>query len=61
MVTSINKSIYDKPMNLIGLNDDKKPIKEFEGIEIPNGSTLYCMDTQKAYMYDEENSIWIEQ
>lgn len=39
-----------------GLSTDTKPIDS-----VPNGSTFYEMDTQKVYMFDAENQLWIEQ
>lgn len=39
-----------------GLSTDLKPIND-----VPNGSTFYEMDTQKVFMFDEENKVWIEQ
>ncbi len=39
------KSTYTKP------NDDY----------IPNGSTLYDMDTKQLYMWDKETKTWLEQ
>lgn len=41
---------------IMGLSADEKPIKD-----IPNGSAFYEIDTQKLYMFDEENKQWIEQ
>lgn len=40
-----------------GLSSDIKPIDD----SIPNGSTLYEMNTQSVFMYDAENKKWIEQ
>lgn len=48
-------------MELIGLSIDEKPVKEYEGHAIKNGSTYYEMNTKKAFLYDEENHIWYEQ
>lgn len=39
-----------------GLSTDTKPTDS-----VPNGSTFYEMDTQKVYMFDAENQLWIEQ
>lgn len=45
-----------KPHDYYGLSSDDKPMGE-----IINGSSLYLMDTQQVYMYDEEHEIWILQ
>lgn len=42
------------------LSTDTKPTASFNGIAIANGSTLYEMDTHKAYIYDQENDEWLE-
>ena len=47
-------------MELYGLSTDEKPIKAMGTIGIGNSSTFYEMDTQKAYIYDEENHKWWE-
>lgn len=39
-----------------GLDTDTKPTDK-----VPNGSIFYEMNTQKVFMFDEENQIWIEQ
>lgn len=38
-----------------GLSTDTKPLASTGTLNIPNGSTLYCMDDQVTFMYDEEN------
>jgi hypothetical protein len=38
------------------LSTDPKP---YDGVE--NADVLYEMDTKKAYLYDADNGIWIEQ
>ncbi len=60
MIT-LNK--YGNSMNrvwleLYGLSTDEKPIERFGTTLIGNASTYYEMDTQKAYIYDEENHKW---
>lgn len=45
-------------MELYGLSTDEKPIEKMGTIGIGNASTFYEMDTQKAYIYDEENHKW---
>lgn len=61
----ITKEIGQWELNYRGLSTDTKPTvhvtptgKE-EGI--PNGSTFYEMDTGDLYMWDAENSQWLEQ
>ena len=42
---------------LAGLSSDAKPVTEYKGILIRNGSTFIEIDTGKAYMYDEEGVL----
>lgn len=46
---------------LAGLSSDAKPVTEYKGILIRNGSTFIEIDTGKAYMYDEEGGKWSAQ
>ena len=46
---------------LAGLSSDAKPVTEYKGILIRNGSTFIEIDTGKAYMYDEEGRKWSAQ
>lgn len=39
-----------------GKSTDEKPTDN-----IPNASVFYEMDTKKLWMFDEENSVWLEQ
>ena len=63
MVTKIIKSgtLYhedgsiDKRVEVYGLSSDVKPIN------VPNSVVFYEMDTQKVYMFDKQNSAWLEQ
>lgn len=43
---------------LVGLSSDTKPVTEYKGILIRNGSTFIEIDAGKAYMYDEEGAQW---
>lgn len=43
-----------------GLSTDEKPVND-NNINIPNGSTLYCMDNQVTFMFDAENNEWRQQ
>lgn len=43
-----------------GLSTDTKPVGVYEGITIANGSLYIEMDTDKKYLYDEENQTWNE-
>lgn len=38
-----------------GLAADEKPVED-----VPNGSTFIEMDTGKVFMFDAENSLWVE-
>ena len=48
-------------MELVGLSTDDKPIEDFKGNSVSNGSYFYEMDTKKLYQFDEENKVWLEQ
>lgn len=41
-------------VELQGLSTDEKPLT------YANGSELFTMDNSKKYMFDEENTTWIE-
>lgn len=45
---------------LCGLSTDTKPIIQYDGVGIANGSLYIEMDTDKKYLYDEENQTWNE-
>jgi len=53
-VFSENAFVY-----IVGLSTDVKPTDTIDGVKIYNGSTLYEMDTQKMYVFDEENTQWV--
>ena len=55
-ITRIGGLTEDRGAELKGLSTDEKPIKD-----IPNGSSFYEMDTKKVFMFDEQNSKWLEQ
>ena len=46
---------------LAGLSTDTKPVTEYKGILIRNGSTFIEIDTGKEYLYDEAGGEWHEQ
>lgn len=48
-------------MEFYCLSTDEKPTVKYNGIYIPNASTLYEMDTKKFFLYDAENHEWLEQ
>lgn len=41
-------------------SEDSKPTK-IDGMDIITGSSLFEVDTSKAFMFDEKTSTWIEQ
>ena len=42
-----------------GLASDIKPVTEYNGVLIRNGSIFIEIDTGKSYLYDEEGGKWI--
>lgn len=42
-----------------GLSTDEKPVGEYEGLPIANGSTFMCLDTQEISFYDESKDAWL--
>ena len=52
MVTMANA--YNGPQTFYGLSGDEKPNY------VPNGSLFVEMDTFKLYLFDAENSAWLE-
>lgn len=47
-------------LEIVALSTDEKPTTSVEDLPIENGSTLFEMDTKKAYIFDAENKIWYE-
>ena len=46
--------------SLCGLSTDTKPMGDFDGVGIANGSEFIEMDTGKKFKYDAESSVWNE-
>ena len=63
MAYTLIKSLpaIDREQEFRGLSTDTKPTGAVDGIDISNGAVFYCMDTKEVYMYDSENTTWIEQ
>ena len=65
MITIDEVNKFNNVLSISGLSSDEKPIDTFTfyGVEyqIKNGSSYYAMDTMQCFLYDEENSTWIEQ
>lgn len=56
MITTYeNYGMQKKHYDLYGLSTDTKPT------DVTNASTFYEMDTQKLFMFDEQNHKWLEQ
>lgn len=51
---------HKKILEIVSLSTDKKPTDRVNSDKINNGSTLYEMDTKKAYVFDELNCKWWE-
>ena len=47
---------YKKRIELYGLSTDVKPTSH-----VHNADVFYEMDTQKVFLFDETNSVWLEQ
>ena len=47
-------------LGIEGLSTDEKPIKVYEGMRIPNGSTFTCIDSLQVFLYDQEHDKWLE-
>lgn len=45
---------------IMSLSTDNRPT-EIDGVAIPNGSVLYCMDTGDCYMFDVASQTWLQQ
>lgn len=51
---------YNVPLlELYGFSTDEKPIENFNGNGIPNGSIFLEMDTLKVFFYNSETKSWI--
>lgn len=46
--------------SLDGLSTDTKPIKEYNGHKIANGSSFFELDTQAIAFYDESTESWLK-
>lgn len=44
----------------VGLKKDTKPVAEYNGSAIANGSRFLVMDDDKSYLFDEEAKSWHE-
>lgn len=49
------------PADLWGNSTDEKPLEEWEGIAIENGSTFVEIDTGEVFFFDKENKRWVQQ
>lgn len=54
MIT-IKRKVGCTRAEIYGLSTDQKPL------DVANASVYYEMDTQKVFMFDEQNKLWIEQ
>ena len=63
MAYTLIKSLpaIDREQEFRGLSTDTKPTTAENGVPILNGAVFYCMDTKAVFMYDSENTTWIEQ
>ncbi len=59
MVT-LTKNTQENTFAFKGLSTDTKPVETFQGLEIPNGSSFFAIDTQSVVFYDAENKEWPE-
>jgi hypothetical protein len=56
MITNCgNYTIGCIPADYIGLSTDTKPT------DVPNASSFYEMDTKTLYLFDQQNSVWLQQ
>jgi len=53
MITTVTN---DRCQTLYGTSNDIKPINKYVG----NGSQFIEQDTSKVFLFDEENSKWLE-
>lgn len=61
ITTASNLDGRRAPHEFFGLSKDEKPVGTVNGVKVANGSIFIEIDTQKTYMFDEENQIWYEQ
>lgn len=47
---------YDDALEIYGLSTDEKPT-----LDIHNADIFYEMDTKRVFLFDEANSVWLEQ
>lgn len=57
-INKIGNTVSIPQLELWGNSTDTKPIKEYQGVSIPNGSIFIEIDTGDSYLYDEETHTW---
>ena len=58
-INKIGNTVSIPQLELWGKSTDTKPIKEYQGVPIPNGFIFIELDTGDSYIYDEETHTWI--
>lgn len=58
-INKIGNTVSIPQLELWGKSSDVKPIGEYQGVPIPNGSIFIELDTGDSYFFDEETHTWI--
>ncbi len=58
---SLTKDDTSYELSFKGLSTDTKPTGYYDDIEITNGSSFFCMDTQEVFFYDYATQSWLAQ
>lgn len=46
-------------VELFGTSQDAKPVGNYNGVRIGNGSKFFEIDTSHIYIYDAEHNTWM--
>lgn len=57
-INKIGNTVSVPQLEIYCKSTDVKPIREYQGKPIPNGSILIEIDTGDSYFYDEETHTW---
>lgn len=56
-IVRVGGSSVDQSADLRGLSTDEKPTAA-SGVDVPHGTTYFCMDNSVKYMYNKNTDTW---
>lgn len=62
MITATREPRGDEiaPIEMVGLSTDVKPVEDFDGYPVINGSSFLEMDTGDLYWFDGASRTWLK-